>query len=149
MQRVNEYANELYSSWAIGKKGEDKGVLLFVTVEERKMRIETGYGVEGILPDGLVGEIRDKDMVPHFAKNNYGTGLLNGMTSIASVIRKNAGSERKKGPAASLNQNGSVSNFASLLTTHEDSSTRRALNRIRKKNGVDVVLVTMPHPWRH
>jgi len=52
----NDYANRLYSRWGIGKAGEDKGVLIFVTVKERKMRIETGYGVEGILPDGLVGD---------------------------------------------------------------------------------------------
>ena len=55
----NDYANRLYSAWGIGKKGEDKGVLIFVTIKERKMRIETGYGVEGILPDGLAGEVRD------------------------------------------------------------------------------------------
>ena len=60
----NDYANRLYGAWGIGKKGEDKGVLIFVTVKERKMRIETGYGVEGILPDGLVGEIRDRYVVP-------------------------------------------------------------------------------------
>ena len=45
----NNYANRLYSAWGIGQKGEDKGVLIFVTIKERKMRIETGYGVEGIL----------------------------------------------------------------------------------------------------
>ena len=54
----NVYANRLYETWGIGKKGEDKGVLIFVTIKERKMRIEVGYGLEGILPDGLAGEIR-------------------------------------------------------------------------------------------
>ena len=57
------------------------------------MRIETGYGVEGILPDGLVGEIRDKYMVPFLHDGDYGQGLLNGMTAIASVIAKKAGVE--------------------------------------------------------
>ena len=52
----NEYANRLYTAWGIGKKGEDRGVLIFVTVKERKMRIETGYGMEGLIPDGLAGE---------------------------------------------------------------------------------------------
>lgn len=88
---VNDYVNRLYSAWGIGKKGQDKGVLLFVAVKERKMRIETGYGVEGILPDGLVGEIRDKYMIPFFRKGDYGQGLLNGMTAIASVVAKDAG----------------------------------------------------------
>ncbi len=87
----NDYANRLYSSWGIGKKGEDKGVLIFVTVKERKMRIETGYGVEGILPDGLVGEIRDRYMIPYLKKDEYGKGLLLGAAAVSQVIAKHAG----------------------------------------------------------
>jgi uncharacterized protein len=89
----NDYANRLYSAWGIGKKGEDKGVLIFVTVKERKMRIETGYGVEGILPDGLVGEIRDKYMIPYLKKNSFGDGILNGTMAVALVVSKSAGIE--------------------------------------------------------
>jgi uncharacterized protein len=87
----NDYANRLYSNWGIGKKGEDKGVLIFVTVKERKMRIETGYGVEGILPDGLVGEIRDRYMIPYLKANKYGEGLLRGAAAVAQIIAKDAG----------------------------------------------------------
>ena len=87
----NDYVNRLYSAWGIGKKGVDKGVLIFVTIKERKMRIETGYGVEGILPDGLVGEIRDKYMIPFFKKNEFGPGLLNGTIAVASIIAKSEG----------------------------------------------------------
>lgn len=84
----NEYANRLYSAWGIGKKGEDKGVLIFVTIKERKMRIETGYGVEGILPDGLVGEIRDKYMIPYLKQNKFAEGILNGTMAVAMVVAK-------------------------------------------------------------
>ena len=87
----NDYANRLYSLWGIGKAGEDKGVLIFVTVKERKMRIETGYGVEGILPDGLAGEIRDRYMTPFLKQDKYGQGLLNGTLAVAQVIAKHAG----------------------------------------------------------
>ncbi len=87
----NDYANRLYSAWGIGKKGEDKGVLIFVTIKERKMRIETGYGVEGILPDGLVGEIRDRYMTPYLKQNKFGEGLLNGTIAVAQVIAKDSG----------------------------------------------------------
>jgi uncharacterized protein len=87
----NEYVNRLYSAWGIGEKGEDKGVLIFVTVKERKMRIETGYGVEGILPDGLVGEIRDRYMIPYLKKDKYGEALLNGTLAVAQVIADHAG----------------------------------------------------------
>jgi len=87
----NDYANRLYESWGIGKKGEDRGVLVFITIQERKMRIETGYGVEGILPDGLVGEIRDRYMIPYFRNDRFGEGLLNGTLAIAQVIAREAG----------------------------------------------------------
>jgi len=87
----NEYANRLFAAWGIGKKGEDKGVLIFVTVKERKMRIETGYGVEGILPDGLVGEIEDRYMIPYLKQDKYGEGLLNGTLAVAQVISRDAG----------------------------------------------------------
>ncbi len=87
----NDYANRLYSAWGIGKKGEDKGVLIFVAVKERKMRIETGYGVEGILPDGLVGEIRDRYMIPYLKENKFGEGLYAGTAAVARVIAKASG----------------------------------------------------------
>jgi len=87
----NDYANRLYSAWGIGKKGEDRGVLIFITVKERKMRIETGYGVEGILPDGLVGEIRDSYMLPYLKENRFEEALLNGTLALIQVISRDAG----------------------------------------------------------
>lgn len=82
----NEYANLVYNNWGIGKKGEDKGILIFVTLKERKMRIETGYGVEGVLPDGLVGEIRDRYMIPYFRQDRFGEGLLLGVEAISKIL---------------------------------------------------------------
>ena len=98
-EEINDYVNRLYRAWGIGKKGENKGVLMFLTVKERKMRIETGYGVEGILPDGLVGEIRDKYMLPFFRQNQYGKGMANGMIAIAAVVAKDAGVTLTGNPA--------------------------------------------------
>ena len=90
-EEYNDYANRLYEAWGIGKKGEDKGVLVFVTVKERKMRIETGYGIEGIIPDGLAGEIRDRYILPYLRQDRFGEGLLNGTIAISGIIAKEAG----------------------------------------------------------
>lgn len=87
----NEYANRLYQAWGIGKKGDDRGVLIFVAIKERKMRIETGYGIEGIIPDGLAGEIRDQYIIPYLKKDRFGEGLLNGTLAIAQIIAEDAG----------------------------------------------------------
>jgi uncharacterized protein len=90
-EEINLYVNGLYKAWGIGKKGEDKGVLIFLAVKERKIRIETGYGVEGVLPDGLVGEIRDKYVVPHLKAGETGKALYNGMLACGAYIAKDAG----------------------------------------------------------
>ncbi len=87
----NDYANLLYQAWGIGKKGEDKGVLIFLAVKERRVRIETGYGVEGILPDGLAGEILDRHAIPYFKEGDYGRGLSEAMTAVSSLVAKAAG----------------------------------------------------------
>jgi uncharacterized protein len=85
-----DYANRLYEAWGIGEKGEDKGVLILLSLEERRVRIETGYGVEGILPDGLVGEILDTYVVPYLKKGDYNKGLSNAVAAVSSVIAKDA-----------------------------------------------------------
>lgn len=90
---VATYVNELYQTWGIGKKGEDKGVLIFLALKERRVRIETGYGVEGILPDGLVGEILDKYAVPFLKKGQYGKGLYNAVAAVSQIIAKDANVE--------------------------------------------------------
>ncbi len=87
----NDFANRLYEQWGIGEKAKDQGVLLFVAVKERKMRIEVGYGLEGVIPDGLAGEIRDRYMIPYLKKNQYGEGLLNGTIAVSQVIAKYKG----------------------------------------------------------
>ena len=87
---LNEYVNRLYKAWGVGRKGEDKGILIFLAVKERKVRIETGYGVEGILPDGLVGEILREHAIPLLRQGDYGRGLFNAMTAVASIVAKDA-----------------------------------------------------------
>ncbi|MEE4311591.1 MAG: TPM domain-containing protein [candidate division KSB1 bacterium] len=90
---IEDYANRLYEKWGIGRKGEDKGVLILNAIEERQIRIESGYGVEGILPDGLLGQIRDKYLIPHLRQGDYGAGHLNTVIAIASIIADDAGVE--------------------------------------------------------
>ncbi len=88
-----EYARLLFDNWKPGKKGKDNGALVLLAIKERRWRIETGYGVEGILPDGLCGEIGRNYMVPYFKEGNYGEGLYQGVIKIAQVIGKEANIE--------------------------------------------------------
>jgi uncharacterized protein len=88
---IDEFTNKLYEKWGVGKRGEDKGVMILLALEERKLRIEVGYGLEGIIPDGLAGQIRDKAMIPYLKKGEYGPGLLNGLYATASIIARDKG----------------------------------------------------------
>ena len=90
-EEINLYANGLYQAWGIGKKGEDKGVLIFLAVKERQIRIETGYGVEGDLTDGIVGLILDRYVVPHLKAGNTGKALYNAMYSCGVVVAEKVG----------------------------------------------------------
>ena len=58
-----DYANQLEDKWKMGRKGSDRGVLVLLAIADRQRRIEVGYGLEGILPDGKVGDI-GREMVP-------------------------------------------------------------------------------------
>ncbi len=85
---IFDYSMKLFEKWGIGEKGKDNGVLFLVDIGDRKLRINTGYGVEGILPDGLLGRIRDRYILPYFRKGDYDDGILNGVKAIAATIAK-------------------------------------------------------------
>jgi len=98
-EEMSLYINGLYKAWGIGKKGEDKGVLILLAVKERKIRIETGYGVEGVLTDGIVGAILDKLVIPHLKAGETGKGLYNAAFACGIYIANNAGVQLSDGAA--------------------------------------------------
>jgi len=95
---VENYAEELFKAWGVGKKGQDNGVLFLMSVEDRAVRIETGYGVEGVLPDGAAGAIIRQFMVPEFKRGAYGPGLLRGVEAVAQVLTKGSPAETAPAP---------------------------------------------------
>lgn len=92
-ETIDSFSVQLFKKWGIGKKGKDNGVLLIAAIEDRKVKIEVGYGLEGILPDGLCGEILDTYIIPAFKKGAFGEGLMMGTLALASVIAKDANVE--------------------------------------------------------
>lgn len=117
---LEEYATRLYETWGIGKKGEDKGVLILNVVQDRKIRIETGYGVEGILPDGKVGGFIDEYMIPLMRQGDYGQAHLNVVVVIAQVIAEDAGVEltgeiRTVSPQNERSRGSGIGKFFSIL----------------------------------
>lgn len=88
---IEDYSVELFEEWGIGKKGKNNGVLFVAAIKDRRVRIEVGYGHEGIITDGISGEILDKYVLPEFKKNDYGRGMLVGTIVLANLIAKDAG----------------------------------------------------------
>jgi uncharacterized protein len=84
-----EFANALEDKWKMGRKGSDKGVLVFLAVNDHKYRIEVGYGLEGILPDGKVGDI-GREMVPDLRANDYDGAVTQAVGEVAQVIAADA-----------------------------------------------------------
>lgn len=96
---IDEFTNRLYERWGVGKKGEDRGAMILVALKERRIRIEVGYGLEGVIPDGLAGQIRDQAIVPYLKKDEFGPGLFNGLSALAGIIAKDRGIELAGKPA--------------------------------------------------
>jgi uncharacterized protein len=84
---IEDYAVRLFEKWKIGQKDKNNGVLLLVALNERKVRIEIGYGLEPIITDGRAGRIRDGEILPRFKKNDYEGGITAGAAAIEQYIR--------------------------------------------------------------
>jgi len=82
---IEDFGIALADAWKVGSS-DDAGVILMVALSERMFRIEVGYGLEGAIPDGKAGAIRDNYVLPDLREGNYGAGLLNGVAAVALEI---------------------------------------------------------------
>ena len=83
---VETYANELFRFWKLGEAKKNNGVLLLVAPNERKVRIEVGYGLEGTLTDALSSVIISSAIIPRFKTKDYSGGIERGVDGIISVL---------------------------------------------------------------
>ena len=90
-QTIESYAVELFEKWGIGQRGKDNGVLLLMAAQDRKVRIEVGYGLEGVLTDAMSSNIIQQFLVPAFRAGKYSEGLYQGSLAIASLVAEDAG----------------------------------------------------------
>lgn len=81
-----QYAEELFDAWKPGQKGKDNGVIILNAVNERRVVIRTGYGLEGVLPDARTGRILDAAVIPHFKEGNPLLGLYSGAEAVIAAI---------------------------------------------------------------
>ena len=88
---LDEFSLNLAQSWGIGQRGQDSGALLVLAVTEREVKIEVGYGLEGVIPDSAAGRILDNEIIPAFQQGDFSTGLLRGLQAIAARVANEHG----------------------------------------------------------
>lgn len=86
--QIDDFTNQLFNRWGVGQKGKDNGVMFLAAIQDRKMRIEVGYGLEEIIPDSVAGRIRRNQITPHFKSGHYARGILDGVTALSQRISK-------------------------------------------------------------
>ena len=82
---IEEFALQLFRSWQIGNKKTNNGILILAAIDDHKVRIETGYGLEGAVPDIIANQIINNDIAPNFRNNDYYEGLDKATSSIIAA----------------------------------------------------------------
>lgn len=85
-ETIEQYSIRVAEAWKLGRKGIDDGALLLIAKQDRTVRIEVGYGLEGVLPDALAKRIVDEVIVPEFRQGNFAAGIDAGIEQMMSVV---------------------------------------------------------------
>jgi uncharacterized protein len=110
---VDDYTERVASSWKVGQKDKNNGAVLFVFVQDHKMFIQTGYGLEAVLPDLLCKRIIDEQIAPRFKAGDFDGGLIAGVQSIIAATK---GEYKGNGQTvADRNQSHSVQSFVPIF----------------------------------
>lgn len=86
--QIDDFANKLFAHWGIGEKGKNNGLLLIVAMEDRKARVEVGYGLGPILPDALAGRVLNQNLFPAFKQKQYFEGLQASVSRLCEIVEK-------------------------------------------------------------
>ncbi len=110
----SQYRTELFNKWKIGKAANDNGLLILYAVKEKRIEVEVGYGLEGILPDSKVGSILDEFYVPYRDRNETVKGIVLATQEFARVINANA-EEVRAGNAGGNNIQNDFTRYVGFL----------------------------------
>jgi uncharacterized protein len=109
---IEDYGYQLGRYWRVGQKDRNNGVLFIVAPNERKIRIEVGYGLEGTITDAIASVIIQNSILPRFRANDYPGGIKRGVDDIIKVMSGNADEFKRQ----TLNKNGSSSLFGTIFS---------------------------------
>lgn len=113
------YAVDLFAKWGVGKKGRDNGVLILLAMQERRVEIEVGYGLEERITDAAAGRLLDTYAVPEFREGRFGAGLV---ALAGGIVRVVSGEEAE---AARLAQEAAAASLEAYLAREERARVER------------------------
>lgn len=111
-ESVEEYSIRVTDKWQLGDPDKDNGILLLIVMNERKMRIEVGYGLEGALTDLISSQIIRNEIAPHFRTGNYAAGIEAGLNAIMLATRNEYQADPQKYQRSTKDN---ASSFGSLV----------------------------------
>lgn len=85
-ESIEDFSNRVFNAWKLGQQGQDNGILIVVVPDERKMRIEVGYGLEASMPDIYASRIIREIMTPRFREGDYDGGISEGAMAIINIL---------------------------------------------------------------
>jgi uncharacterized protein len=85
-ETIEQYSIRVVDNWKLGRKGVDDGVLLLLATQDRKVRIEVGYGLEGAIPDAIANRVIDEVMIPYFKRGDYFGGIQAGVHQLMRLV---------------------------------------------------------------
>jgi len=97
---IKSFATTLFKTWGIGKSRNNNGLLVLFVLDQRKVTFETGYGLEGVLPDAISKRIQTQSMIPEFKNGNYDAGILAGVERIVSTVKNEPFETKAETPIA-------------------------------------------------
>lgn len=116
-ETIEQYSMRVVETWKLGRKGIDDGVLLLIAKNDRTMRIEVGYGLEGAVPDAMAKRIIAEIITPHFKQGHFFNGIDAGIEAIISLIKGESLPLPRNIPSGknSAGEHSTFENFVSLL----------------------------------
>lgn len=128
---IEQYANELFRKFGIGDKDKNNGLLLLCSYQDRKFRVEVGYGLEGILNDGKTGRMQDEYIIPYLKKNQFNEGIRNGYTAFLNEVCKEYQVQIE---TEKVKKGGNISQNAMHFTVYSSLFTGIGIRIYRKRN---------------
>lgn len=142
-EAIETVAGEIFAKWKPGEKGKDNGLLYVISYGDRKFRLQTGYGMEGVLPDGRCGEIVRKAVTP-FRESHWYEGVHQVLLTLRTVLVPNLSSQKVRKALDEFCEKGGLCDPAGYFASGELDRVRAFMEAYQKETGIMPAFLVQP-----